>query len=204
MSARMSLVRADLESGMDQRRGESQMPPSWADGLEEVQYMMTRLRTKLKDIEALHTRHLHRPTLDDSSEEETQIEALTQEISRVSMNLCLLTCIADASLLNSIFEYREPCLVCVFVHSRRLSAFQTIWLLTLTLFILDSVLFILYNPQLFGVQKEVHFYSTRAAGALSKAQTSVIFGSKCRKRILRDLRYYGFGTAEGPTNTFNL
>jgi syntaxin 16 len=82
----MSLVGSDIESGLELRRtGESRMPPAWADGLEEAQYSMTRLRFKINDLETLHTRHLHRPTLDDSSDEEQQIEALTQEITRVKL-----------------------------------------------------------------------------------------------------------------------
>lgn len=81
---RMALVGADIESGLELRRaGESRMPPAWADGLEEAQYSLTRLRAKIHDLDTLHTRHLHRPTLDDSCDEEQQIEALTQEITRI-------------------------------------------------------------------------------------------------------------------------
>jgi syntaxin 16 len=81
----MALVGAD-ESGLELRRsGESRMPPAWADGLEEAQYSMTRLRSKIQELDTLHTRHLHRPTLDDSSDEEQQIEVLTQEITRVRL-----------------------------------------------------------------------------------------------------------------------
>jgi len=84
MTDRMSLVGSDIELGLELRRaGESRMPPAWADGLEEIQYSLTRLRAKIRDLDTLHTRHLHRPTLDDSCDEEQQIEALTQEITRV-------------------------------------------------------------------------------------------------------------------------
>ncbi|KAJ9580305.1 hypothetical protein L9F63_004021 [Diploptera punctata] len=80
MTDRMSLVGSDIEAGFELRRsGESRMPPVWADGLEEAQYSLTRLKSKIHDLDALHTRHLHRPTLDDSSEEEQQIEVLTQD-----------------------------------------------------------------------------------------------------------------------------
>ncbi|KAJ8881946.1 hypothetical protein PR048_018433 [Dryococelus australis] len=84
MTDRMALVGSDVEAGLELRHsGESRMPPSWVDGLEEAQYSLSRLRSKISDLDALHTRHLHRPTLDDSSEEERQIETLTQEITRV-------------------------------------------------------------------------------------------------------------------------
>lgn len=100
MTDRMSLVGSDIESGLELRRaGESRMPPAWADGLEETQYSLTRLRAKIHDLDTLHTRHLHRPTLDDSCDEEQQIEALTQEITRVKFiwyinnNVMILTII---------------------------------------------------------------------------------------------------------------
>lgn len=85
MSDRMSLVGGDVELGMELRRtsNESRMPPVWVDNLEEAQYSLTRLRAKLRELESLHSRHLQRPTLDDSSEEEHLIEALTQEITRM-------------------------------------------------------------------------------------------------------------------------
>jgi hypothetical protein len=80
----MSLVGSDIESGLELRRaGESRMPPAWADGLEEIQYSLTRLRDQIRDLETLHTHHLDRPTLDDSCDKEQQIEALTQAITRV-------------------------------------------------------------------------------------------------------------------------
>jgi len=37
----------------------------------------------VKELSVLHDRHLHRPTLDDSSEEERAIEMLTDEITQV-------------------------------------------------------------------------------------------------------------------------
>ncbi|XP_054275233.1 syntaxin-16-like [Macrosteles quadrilineatus] len=83
MTDRMALV-GDLECGIELRRSEaSRLPPIWADNLEESQYAMTRLRNKLKELEALYDKHVLRPTLDDSTDEERQIEILTQEISRM-------------------------------------------------------------------------------------------------------------------------
>lgn len=80
----MALV-GDVESGIELRRSEStRLPPIWTDNLEESHYAMTRLKNKLKELESLYEKHILRPTLDDSSDEEQQIEILTQEISRVS------------------------------------------------------------------------------------------------------------------------
>lgn len=44
---------------------------------------MCRIRPKLDELDALHARHLLRPTLDDSCAEEEQIETLSQEISKL-------------------------------------------------------------------------------------------------------------------------
>jgi len=37
----------------------------------------------VKELSVLHDHHLHRPTLDDTSEEEQVIEMLTEEITQV-------------------------------------------------------------------------------------------------------------------------
>lgn len=37
----------------------------------------------MKELASLHDKHLNRPTLDDSSEEERAIEITTQEITQV-------------------------------------------------------------------------------------------------------------------------
>ena len=44
---------------------------------------MGRLETKVGQLDSLHKRHLARPSFDDSGTEETEIKALTREISEV-------------------------------------------------------------------------------------------------------------------------
>lgn len=70
----------DVERG-DSGYGDSRMPPSWTDQLEEVQFTMSKLEGKINELKTLHSRHLHRPTLDESSEEEQLIERLTADIT---------------------------------------------------------------------------------------------------------------------------
>ncbi|TRY80164.1 hypothetical protein DNTS_003402 [Danionella cerebrum] len=48
-----------------------------------IQYEITRIRQKMKDLASLHDKHMNRPTLDDSSEEEHAIEITTQEITQM-------------------------------------------------------------------------------------------------------------------------
>ncbi|XP_024870922.1 syntaxin-16 [Temnothorax curvispinosus] len=62
--------------------GDSSAPPAWADALEETQYILSRLRVKIDSLVELHSKQLTRPTLDDTSQEERQMEQLTREIGR--------------------------------------------------------------------------------------------------------------------------
>lgn len=81
MTDRMALV--DPEMGLELRRNESRLPPPWVDNLEECHYAMSRLKNKLNDLQLLYDKHLLRPSLDDSTDEEQRIEALSEEISRM-------------------------------------------------------------------------------------------------------------------------
>lgn len=49
----------------------------------QIQYEITRIRQKMKELASLHDKHMNRPTLDDSSEEEHAIEITTQEVTQV-------------------------------------------------------------------------------------------------------------------------
>lgn len=81
VSDSMALV-SETESGMEMRYSDSRLP-GWADTLEETHYALSRLKGKLEELSKLYDKHLLRPTLDDSSAEEHQIEILTQEITRM-------------------------------------------------------------------------------------------------------------------------
>lgn len=89
VSDRMALVPRSVD--VDIELADSRLPPTWSDGLEEAQYALSRIRGKLKQLSALHSRHLQRPTLDDTRNEEIQIEALSQEIMRVNCS-AIVTC----------------------------------------------------------------------------------------------------------------
>ncbi|XP_070796190.1 syntaxin-16 isoform X2 [Pituophis catenifer annectens] len=59
------------------------LSPKWIDGIEEIRYEISRIKQKMKELASLHDKHLNRPTLDDSSEEEHAIEITTQEITQL-------------------------------------------------------------------------------------------------------------------------
>ncbi|XP_045455903.1 syntaxin-16 [Melitaea cinxia] len=81
---RVRLMRSnshDMEAGMEMR-SDSNAPPPWSDSLEEAHYIVTRLRTKLTELQSRHERQIRRPALDDSSEQQ-HIDRLSAEISRL-------------------------------------------------------------------------------------------------------------------------
>jgi syntaxin 16 len=49
----------------------------------QLQYDITKIKNKIKELSILHDKHLNKPTLDDNLEEETAIDKLTQEITKV-------------------------------------------------------------------------------------------------------------------------
>lgn len=59
------------------------LPPVWVEGIEDVQYEMSRIKQKLQELKSLHDKTLTRPSLDDSLHEEKEIENVTQEITRM-------------------------------------------------------------------------------------------------------------------------
>ncbi|XP_060807314.1 syntaxin-16 [Amyelois transitella] len=82
-SERVRLMRSssqDAEAGVELRT-ESNAPPPWTDTLEELHYVITRLKTKLSELQARHERQIRRPALDDTSEQQ-HIGRLTSEIGR--------------------------------------------------------------------------------------------------------------------------
>ncbi len=57
--------------------------------MDDIQYEITRIKNKLKELSTLHDKHLNRPTLDDNIDGEKAIDALTQEITQVYYNFRL-------------------------------------------------------------------------------------------------------------------
>lgn len=70
----------DVEHGIEGRR-EHTIPPVWVDQLEEAQYALSKLKSKVQELKKLQDRHLHRPTFDESSDDEILIENCTSDIT---------------------------------------------------------------------------------------------------------------------------
>ncbi|KAJ8303132.1 hypothetical protein KUTeg_019528, partial [Tegillarca granosa] len=72
----------DIEMGLTSSKS-SRLPPEWVDGVEEIQYDISRIKQKMKELNTLHDKHLNRPTLDDNVHEEHAIEIMTQDITQM-------------------------------------------------------------------------------------------------------------------------
>ncbi|XP_014677621.1 PREDICTED: syntaxin-16-like isoform X2 [Priapulus caudatus] len=79
---RVALVSKDPEAGLTNSRI-NKLPPEWVDGVEEIQYEISRIQQKIKEVSTLHDKHLNRPTMDDSIDEEHAIEIMTQDITQM-------------------------------------------------------------------------------------------------------------------------
>lgn len=83
-SEHMALV--ELGDGEPGSTVNYRMPPPWIDHLDEAHYTLRKLKTRIEDLIKLHSVHLHRPTFDDSSEGEAQIEKCTADITTLFNN----------------------------------------------------------------------------------------------------------------------
>lgn len=58
----------------------STAPPPWIDALEETQYILSRLKTKIDSLIELQSKQLTRPTLDDNSQVRINILSITLKL----------------------------------------------------------------------------------------------------------------------------
>ncbi|KAL0978243.1 hypothetical protein UPYG_G00167910 [Umbra pygmaea] len=78
--ALVSVISLDPEAAIGVTK---RLSPKWVENVDEIQYEITRIQQKMKELAALHDKHMNRPTLDDSSEEEHAIEITTQEVTQM-------------------------------------------------------------------------------------------------------------------------
>ncbi|XP_045512922.1 syntaxin-16 isoform X2 [Pieris brassicae] len=75
----MKATSDDVEAGLDMRIEVN--PPIWTDSLEEAHYIISRLKTKISELQSRHDRQIRRPALDDSGEQQ-HIERLAADIGK--------------------------------------------------------------------------------------------------------------------------
>ena len=94
------LLRDDNEDDIEGNGGVSYGSPSFVSQSEALQYQMARVEVKVDQLHEMHLKHLRRPTLDEESQEESNIKRLTNEITQVSISIIFFC--ASGSHLNPI------------------------------------------------------------------------------------------------------
>ena len=79
------LLRDDNADDIEGHGGVSYGSPSFVSQSEALQYQMARVEVKVDQLHEMHLKHLRRPTLDEESQEESNIKRLTNEITQVSI-----------------------------------------------------------------------------------------------------------------------
>ena len=79
------LLRDDNADDIEGNGGVSYGSPSFVSQSEALQYQMARVEVKVDQLHEMHLKHLRRPTLDEESQEESNIKRLTNEITQVSI-----------------------------------------------------------------------------------------------------------------------
>ena len=79
------LLRDDNADDIEGNGGISYGSPSFVSQSEALQYQMARVEVKVDQLHEMHLKHLRRPTLDEESQEESNIKRLTNEITQVSI-----------------------------------------------------------------------------------------------------------------------
>ena len=79
------LLRDDNDDDIEGHGGVSYGSPSFVSQSEALQYQMARVDVKVDQLNEMHLKHLRRPTLDEESQEESNIKRLTNEITQVSI-----------------------------------------------------------------------------------------------------------------------
>lgn len=73
----------NLDGGSSSSKMYMKLPPDWTSDVDEVQFEITKIKNKFKELSLMHDKHLNRPTLDDNDHEEKTIDLQTQELTRV-------------------------------------------------------------------------------------------------------------------------
>lgn len=71
------------DGDVEMQRQNEGLPPQWVDVVEEVEYMLSQVQTRMKEVTQLHLKHIENPEFDEhkASAEERDIEAKTRVIT---------------------------------------------------------------------------------------------------------------------------
>ncbi|THD26381.1 Syntaxin-16 [Fasciola hepatica] len=78
-----ALVQRSKDKDTESGRPVNRFPPEWQRLVNSVQYTFTVIRQKMKELIALHDRHLMATNLDDNVDEDQEIEQQTKELTEI-------------------------------------------------------------------------------------------------------------------------
>merc|ERR1719348_407005 len=62
--------------------GESVYIPNWAGKVEGLNYQISRVESRVSELNSLHSRHLDRPGMEEEGEQEEKIAGMTSEMTK--------------------------------------------------------------------------------------------------------------------------
>jgi syntaxin 16 len=84
-ASKIKLLGMNPETDVDLEEGKTNkltLPPSWLSIIDDINYDISRIKSKMKELNEYHKNHLL-PTIDDKIEDEQTIEILTEHITKL-------------------------------------------------------------------------------------------------------------------------
>ncbi|VDN40402.1 unnamed protein product, partial [Gongylonema pulchrum] len=75
----MSLVALDEEAATAHASGYNRMPPEWVNYLDEAQYELTRIRSRLKQIREMQQNFMSKPSFVEDLDAQKAMDTSTSE-----------------------------------------------------------------------------------------------------------------------------
>uniref|UniRef100_A0A915Q6C4 t-SNARE coiled-coil homology domain-containing protein n=1 Tax=Setaria digitata TaxID=48799 RepID=A0A915Q6C4_9BILA len=80
---KMSLVALDEETETVHVSNSSRVPPEWVNYLDEAQYELTRIRSRLKQIREIQQNHISKPSFMEDLESQKEMDKSTEEVTEM-------------------------------------------------------------------------------------------------------------------------
>ncbi|KAM3724827.1 Syntaxin-16 [Dirofilaria immitis] len=80
---KMSLVALDEETETVHISSSCRMPPDWVNYLDEAQYELTRIRSRLKQIREMQQNHISKPSFTEDLEAQKEMDKSTNEVTQM-------------------------------------------------------------------------------------------------------------------------
>ncbi|VDK87514.1 unnamed protein product [Onchocerca ochengi] len=99
---KMSLVALDEETETAQISSSGRVPPEWVNYLDEAQYELTRIRSRLKQIREMQQNHISKPSFMEDIEAQKEMDKSTNEVTEMFTHCQrLISFIDKANIIES-------------------------------------------------------------------------------------------------------